>query len=598
MADDWEVDNSEAGGSNFASNDKFDFDENANQTSGFEGEDGGTRKYEGRGGNRGRGRGGSNGYRRNDDGDDNGGGGGGYRRNRDGEDGGGFGGRGRGRGGGGGGRGGYKNRGGDRENNEEGGFDNNNREEDGEDGEEPRKKAELYIPPEPTENEEEMYGSGISSGINFEKYEKIPVKVTGENIPAPIKDFESSGLRDLILANVKKSGYTVPTPIQKNSIPVIKEKRDLMACAQTGSGKTAAFLLPIISNLMEDNFESTVGSPHAVVISPTRELAIQIFNEARKFAHGSCIKICIVYGGTGTKHQSDNVLKGCNILIATPGRLNDFVSRDYIRFDDCRYVVLDEADRMLDMGFLPEVEKVMDNPTMRDRADRQTLMFSATFPEEIQNLAGKFLKDYVFLTVGIVGGACTDVEQNFYEVSKFKKRSKLIEVLEENGAVGTMVFVDTKRNADFLASILSETKFPTTSIHGDRMQREREQALADFKSGAMQVLIATSVAARGLDIKNVAHVINYDLPSSIDEYVHRIGRTGRVGNRGKATSFFDPENNQAVINDLVKILTQAGQPIPEFFTATGGGSSSSNAFGGSDIRNNGQPQALEAEEEW
>lgn len=278
--------------------------------------------------------------------------------------------------------------------------------------------------------------------------------------------------------------------------------------------------------------------------------------------------------------------KGCNILIATPGRLNDFVNRDYIRFEDCRYVVLDEADRMLDMGFLPEVEKVMESPTMRDREDRQTLMFSATFPEEIQNLAGKFLKDYIFLTIGIVGGACTDVEQNFFEVTKFKKRSKLIEVLEENGAVGTMVFVDTKRNADFLASILSETKFPTTSIHGDRLQREREQALADFKKGTMQVLIATAVAARGLDIKNVAHVINYDLPSSIDEYVHRIGRTGRVGNNGKATSFFDPENNQGLVNDLVKILKQADQPIPEFFNGAsgGGGFSTGNGFGGSDIR--------------
>lgn len=273
-------------------------------------------------------------------------------------------------------------------------------------------------------------------------------------------------------------------------------------------------------------------------------------------------------------------------MIATPGRLNDFVSKDFIRFDDCRYVVLDEADRMLDMGFLPEVEKVMDSPTMRDRAERQTLMFSATFPEEIQNLAGKFLKDYVFLTIGIVGGACTDVEQNFYEVGKFKKRSKLIEVLKENGAIGTMVFVDTKRNADFLASILSETEFPTTSIHGDRLQREREQALDDFKRGKMQVLIATSVAARGLDIKNVAHVINYDIPSSIDEYVHRIGRTGRVGNRGKATSFYDPESNTAIVNDLVKILKQADQPIPDFFSLAsgGGGGSSGNGFGGSDIR--------------
>lgn len=193
----------------------------------------------------------------------------------------------------------------------------------------------------------------------------------------------------------------------------------------------AAFLLPIIHNLMEENPDSKIGSPQALVISPTRELAVQIFNEARKFANRSIIKVCCIYGGTGTKHQGDNILKERNVLIATPGRLNDFVGRDFIRFEECRYVVLDEADRMLDMGFLPEVEKIMNNPTMRDRDDRQTLMFSATFPEEIQNLAGKFLKDYIFLTVGIIGGACSDVEQHFFEVTKFKKRRKLIGGLEE-----------------------------------------------------------------------------------------------------------------------------------------------------------------------
>lgn len=189
--------------------------------------------------------------------------------------------------------------------------------------------------------------------------------------------------------------------------------------------------------------------------------------------------------------------KGCHIIVATPGRLQDFVDKGFISFDDVRFIVLDEADRMLDMGFMPAVEKFMNHPSMPKHDQRQTLMFSATFPAEIQDLAGQFLNDYIFLAIGIVGSASTDVEQKFYSVGKFAKRKNLMEVLE-NGADGTMIFVETKKNADFLASILSENKIPTTSIHGDRLQREREEALSDFKTQKMKILIATSVAARGL----------------------------------------------------------------------------------------------------
>lgn len=185
-------------------------------------------------------------------------------------------------------------------------------------------------------------------------------------------------------------------------------------------------------------------------------------------------------------------------MVATPGRLKDFVDKTYITFDDVRFIVLDEADRMLDLGFMPAVEELMRNPTMVPVGQRQTLMFSATFPEDIQRLAGKFLKEYIFITVGIVGGACADVEQNIYETTKFEKRNKLAEIIMAGDATGTMVFTETKRDADFLASFLSETKIPTTSIHGDRIQRQREEALRDFKTGRMKILVATSVAARGL----------------------------------------------------------------------------------------------------
>jgi probable ATP-dependent RNA helicase DDX4 len=300
----------------------------------------------------------------------------------------------------------------------------------------------------------------------------------------------------------------------------------------------------------------------------------------------SWVKVSMAYGGTASRHQSDLITNGGHVLVATPGRLMDFVEKGIITFDDLKFLVLDEADRMLDMGFREVIDKICNHPTMNQ--DKVTLMFSATFPEAIQHMAGKYLKNYIFLTVGIVGGASADVEQEFLEVTKFKKRQTLTDILDQyvknSDEDRILVFVETKRTADFLASLISDTKISTTSIHGDRLQREREEALRDFRAGKRKVLVATAVAARGLDIKGVTHVINYDLPKEIDEYVHRIGRTGRVGNRGKATSFYDPENDRALASDLVRILTQADQPIPAFLGSSGGSYGASDAFGGVDIR--------------
>jgi len=362
-----------------------------------------------------------------------------------------------------------------------------------------------------------------------------------------------------------------PTPVQKYSIPIIKNKRDLMACAQTGSGKTAAFLLPILNDMipnpsLPNNANQEVQEPWAVIVAPTRELVIQIGSEARKFAYDSVVKADVIYGGTSTSYQSSRIKRGCHVLVATPGRLLDFLNKGKVSFSQVRYLVLDEADRMLDMGFAPAIKEMVSHNSMAPKGERQTLMFSATFPDAIQEMAKDYLENYLFLTVGMIGAANTDVEQTFFNVGQFDKRQKLLDILKEAGSDRTLVFVEQKRTADFIASLCSQNNIPTTSIHGDRLQREREEALKDFRSGKMPVLVATAVAARGLDIRDVRHVINYDLPKSIDEYVHRIGRTGRVGNLGKATSFYDSSSDQELARSLKKILIDAQQPIPDWLS--------------------------------
>ena len=435
-------------------------------------------------------------------------------------------------------------------------------------------KPPPYRPPELNEDDESLY-SAIPTGINFDKYDKIKVNVSGEDPPRPIQSFEEGLQSELLKEAIQKCKYTIPTPIQKYAIPMIAAGRDLMGCAQTGSGKTAAFILPILQSMFNmKDLQSMQGlqpqEPICIVISPTRELAIQIHTEAVKFAKGSIIKPQLIYGGTQSGYQKIQIQRGAHLLVATPGRLLDFVDKELVSFAKLKFLVLDEADRMIDQGFLPEIRRMLDNELMPDKSARQTLMFSATFPEEVQRMARDFLKpDYLFITVGVIGAANSDVEQKFLQVQGKEKRSKLMEILSEDGVENRiLIFVEKKKTADFLASFISQTYKMTTSIHGDRYQQQREQALYDFRSGRMPILVATSVAARGLDIKDVKHVINYDLPKEIDEYVHRIGRTGRVGNLGKATSFFDPDNPQDALlaPSLLQIMKQADQVVPEFLS--------------------------------
>lgn len=335
-------------------------------------------------------------------------------------------------------------------------------------------------------------------------------------------------------------------------------------------------------------------SPQVVVMAPTRELCIQIYDCARGFVRGTVLKCCAVYGGTEVRSNVTRLKSGVEIVVATPGRLAGFLERGTITFSSIRFMVLDEADRMLDEGFLSAMKAILDHSTMTPVESRHTMLFSATFTDEIQALASQFMRpSYLFIVVGIVGGVCVDVEQVFYEVPFKEKRGKLFELLESEHADGcesgakTIVFVEKKKTADFIAGYCSEKNLPSTSIHGDREQREREAAINDFRSGKRPILVATSVAARGLDIKGVTHVINYDLPKEVSEYVHRIGRTGRVGNKGKATSFYDPRDNENLRGPLCSLLKQANIPIPECLGdgSSDGGFDAGGDFGGHDIRN-------------
>ncbi|KAL1304689.1 hypothetical protein AAFC00_003642 [Neodothiora populina] len=427
--------------------------------------------------------------------------------------------------------------------------------------------------------ERELFGvandpSKQQTGINFEKYDDIPVEASGQGVPDPVNTFTNPPLDDHLITNIELAGYKVPTPVQKYSIPIVMGGRDLMACAQTGSGKTGGFLFPILSQAFQNGPSSNAPAqsgfarqrkayPTSLILAPTRELVSQIFEEGRKFAYRSWVRPCVVYGGADIGSQLRQIERGCDLLVATPGRLVDLIERGRISLQNIKYLVLDEADRMLDMGFEPQIRRIVEGEDMPPTSARQTLMFSATFPRDIQMLARDFLKEYIFLSVGRVGSTSENITQKVEYVEDVDKRSVLLDILHTHGAGLTLIFVETKRMADSLSDFLINQGFPATSIHGDRTQRERERALEMFRTGRCPILVATAVAARGLDIPNVKHVVNYDLPTDIDDYVHRIGRTGRAGNTGISTAFFN-RGNRGVVRDLLELLKEANQEVPAF----------------------------------
>lgn len=439
-----------------------------------------------------------------------------------------------------------------------------------------------HVPgPQNVKAERELFGvpndpTVAHTGINFSNYDDIPVEASGQDVPEPVTTFTNPPLDDHLLGNIKLARYTVPTPVQKYSIPIVMGGRDLMACAQTGSGKTGGFLFPILSQAFQNGPTSVPAMgqsggfsrqrkafPTSLILAPTRELVSQIYDEARKFAYRSWVRPCVVYGGADIGSQLRSMERGCDLLVATPGRLVDLIERGRISLANIKYLVLDEADRMLDMGFEPQIRRIVEGEDMPPVHGRQTLMFSATFPRDIQMLARDFLKEYVFLSVGRVGSTSENITQKVEYVEDHDKRSVLLDILHTHGAGLTLIFVETKRMADTLSDFLINQSFPATAIHGDRTQRERERALEFFRNGRCPIMVATAVAARGLDIPNVTHVVNYDLPTDIDDYVHRIGRTGRAGNTGLSTAFFN-RGNRGIVRDLIDLLKEAHQECPAF----------------------------------
>ncbi|XP_065887301.1 putative ATP-dependent RNA helicase Pl10 [Dysidea avara] len=463
-----------------------------------------------------------------------------------------------------------------------------------------------YIPPEEwvkpqprNERVERELFSGTNTGINFDKYEDIPVEATGSSCPTSIEKFSDIDLREVLQDNIKFTNYIKPTPVQKYAVPIILATRDLMACAQTGSGKTAAFLVPIVNAMLNGGCPRVEPRlqrrnkqfPLALILAPTRELSSQIYDESNKFTYRSRIRPCVVYGGADVGSQLRDLERGCHLLVATPGRLVDMMERGRVGLDYCRFLVLDEADRMLDMGFEPQIRRIVEQDTMPRVGDRQTMMFSATFPKEIQALARDFLSNYIFLAVGKVGSTSENITQKIVWVDEQDKRSFLLDLLNASSRDSlTLIFVETKKGADSLDCFLYEREYSVTCIHGDRSQRDRELALSQFKRGESPILVATAVAARGLDIPNVKHVINYDLPSDIEEYIHRIGRTGRVGNLGLATSFFN-DKNRNIVCDLMSLLIETKQEQPPWMISMSESVKHSNRtrhsykkFGGHDYR--------------
>ncbi|XP_067141564.1 probable ATP-dependent RNA helicase DDX5 isoform X2 [Centruroides vittatus] len=395
----------------------------------------------------------------------------------------------------------------------------------------------------------------------IEQYRKeMNMTLEGKNIPKPITSFQEANFPDYIMSVIEKQNYETPTAIQAQGWSIALSGRDLIGVSQTGSGKTLAYLLPAIVHIKNQKHAKLDDGPTVLVLGPTRELVQQISEVAYPFLPVSSLRSACVFGGAGRGPQLRDLENGVDICIATPGRLLDFLEFNQVNLAHVTYLVLDEADRMLDMGFEPQIRKIIE----QIRPDRQTLMWSATWPTEVQTLAKDFLTDYIQINIGSLQlSANHNILQVVEVCDEREKHGKLIQLLKKitkEKDHKTLVFVQTKRGVDRLTNSLKRFGLYTVSTHGDKTQRQRDLALQDFRTGRASILIATDVAARGLDVNDIKYVVNYDYPNCSEDYVHRIGRTGRHDRQGTAYTFFTYENaNQA--RDLIAVLREANQEI-------------------------------------
>lgn len=359
--------------------------------------------------------------------------------------------------------------------------------------------------------------------------------------------FQSLGLNDNILRAVNECGYTTPTPIQQQAIPIVMEGHDLLAAAQTGTGKTAGFTLPLLHKLSS---QKTDGKPvvRALILTPTRELAAQVEDNLNTYAKYTGLKSLVIFGGVGINPQINALRRGVDILVATPGRLLDHSRQGTVDLSEIDVLILDEADRMLDMGFIHDIKKVMKLiPTQR-----QTLLFSATFSKDIKALAQQFMQQPKLVEVARQNAAADTIEQRVYPVDKKRKRELLSYLIGSKNWRQVLVFTRTKHGANRLATQLTDDGLPAMAIHGNKSQGARTKALAQFKAGKLRVLVATDIAARGIDIDELPHVINFELPQVAEDYVHRIGRTGRAGSEGEAASLVCVDEHK-LLRDIEKL---------------------------------------------
>lgn len=368
------------------------------------------------------------------------------------------------------------------------------------------------------------------------------------------KTFADLSLIEPLVTAVADSGYTHPTPIQLEAIPHLLKGRDLLGCAQTGTGKTAAFALPMLQYLATNRKHLEPKHPRALILTPTRELAVQIEESFRTYGKKLKVRTAVIFGGVGQAPQVNHLRQGVDVLVATPGRLLDLIEQRYLNLSRIEVFVLDEADRMLDMGFIHDIRKVLKLLP----AKRQNLFFSATMPPEIQKLSAGMLIDPVKVEVTPVSSTAEMIEQSVMYVEHKEKKNLLRHLLEDKAFKRVIVFTRTKHGANRVVETLEKNRIPSAAIHGNKSQGARQRALQSFKDGNVRVLVATDIAARGIDVDNISHVINFEVPNISESYVHRIGRTARAGTDGIAISFCDAEE-RSFIRDIEKLI---GKSIP------------------------------------